>query len=612
MASNSREDGVSGTSEILTTQVDLPGLMKVLGNNLYSTPSVAIRELVQNAHDSCVRRTVESDTQFEPQILVRPDPVKQRLIIEDNGAGLTRDEIVRYLATVGTGYTSQMRDQGRSDALIGYFGLGFLSAFFVSTKVELITTSYQSPEETWVFTSTGGERYHIAHHGQRPVGTQVILHLNEQFRPLGEPDVVEHLLRRYCCLLPLPIHLETGESPAVNRPIPPWRTDEDLHPVRRQALEKEVVSRFERRFEPLCTFPLSREGDEDAEGVIWVQGGATYGTSDNRNVSVFVRGMLVDSDARELLPPWAGFCGAVIESEGLTPTASREDLQRNSIFESTAVQLRRSLVQGLSDLAKSQPAAWRRVLRMHNESLLGAALSDDGLFDLLADVLKVPTSEGELTMPVVYRRAKERVHVSLGEGAGYEEVLFRAMQVPVILGTRYGAMPFAERHAERHGKNVVRLGTKAGNEALFAPAEVAPESLAILEDLLGREGVELVPTRFAPATLPVVLAPDRDVALKRRVEREEADRRISSAILSMARMFTEKIDGDVGARLFVNLDSPVIQRLMAATTPRTRQAASIVRAMADLFTDRREEDALRVDTGAAFTALSDALVALLD
>ena len=127
---------MSGTSEILTTQVDLPGLMKVLGNNLYSTPSVAIRELVQNAHDSCVRRQIEADDSFEPQIVVSPDPVRQRLIIDDNGAGLTRDEIVRYLATVGTGYTSQMRDEGQSDALIGYFGLGFLSAFFVSTKVD--------------------------------------------------------------------------------------------------------------------------------------------------------------------------------------------------------------------------------------------------------------------------------------------------------------------------------------------------------------------------------------------------------------------------------------------------------------------------------------------
>ena len=602
---------MSGTAEILTTQVDLPGLMKVLGNNLYSTPSVAIRELVQNAHDSCVRRKLEATDDFVPAIVVSPDPAHHRLVIEDTGGGLTHDEIIRYLATVGTGYTSQMRDQGASDDLIGYFGLGFLSAFFVSEKVELVTTSYQSPDETWTFTSKGGERYHLSSGAKRSVGTKVTLHLNAQFRPLGEPEVVDGLLRRYCCLLPLPIPLGTIDSPAVNRPEPPWRSGETLHPVRRLALEKELVARFEPRFEPLCTIGLEPEGPDEARGLIWVQGGATYGTSDNRNVSVFVRGMLVDRDARDLLPAWAGFCGGVVESDGLTPTASREDVQRDRVFEATAAQLRRALVEGLSVLAKTQPATWRRVVRMHNEALLGAALSDDGLFDLLADTLKVPTSEGDLTLPAIYQRGRGRVHVSLGEGTGYEEVLFRAMQVPVVLGTRYGAMPFAERHATRAGKSIVRLGTKTGNEAIFAPAELAPAARDRLQNLLGREGVEVVPTRYAPTSLPVVLVPDRDVALKRRIEREEADRRISSAILTMARMFTEKIDGQVGARLFVNLDSPVIERLINDESPRTELAAAIVRAMADLFTDRREEDALRVDTAAAFEALSSALVALL-
>lgn len=56
----------------------------------------------------------------------------------------------------------------------------------------------------------------------------------------------------------------------------------------------------------------------DAVGILWIQDGATYGTSDNRNLSLFLRGMLLDDEARELLPPWAGFIGGVIESSKLT------------------------------------------------------------------------------------------------------------------------------------------------------------------------------------------------------------------------------------------------------------------------------------------------------
>src|SRR5262249_37937863 len=91
--------------ELLRTQVDLAGLMRVLGKNRYSRPHVAIRELVQNAHDSCVRRQLEDPSEFEPSIVVVADPGKRMLTITDTGAGLTREEIVKYLATVGAGYT---------------------------------------------------------------------------------------------------------------------------------------------------------------------------------------------------------------------------------------------------------------------------------------------------------------------------------------------------------------------------------------------------------------------------------------------------------------------------------------------------------------------------
>lgn len=602
---------MSSPSELMTTRVDLPGLMKVLGHNLYSTPSVALRELVQNAHDSIHRRRIEADDAETPAIVVRPDPIAGTLAIEDTGAGLTRDEVVRYLATVGAGYTGRLRSEGRGDGLIGQFGLGFLSAFFVSTRVEVHTTSYQTPDEGWRFVSTGGERYTLEKADPRPVGSRVLLHLSDAFRPLADPGVCEALLRRYCCLLREPIHVgAVGEAP-VNRPPPPWRIDDpDLPAVRRTRLALDFARRFETRFEPICTLPVEPTAEAPVRGLLWVQDGATFGTSDNRNVSVFVRGMLVSDDARELLPAWAGFCGGVIESDALVPTASREDLQKDATYDAIAARLRQCLVEHLAALPRTSPAAWRRILTRHNEALIGAALSDDRMFELLADQLKLPTSEGELTVPIIARRSKGRLHVSLGEGSGYEEVLFRAMQVPVVSGVRYGALPFCQRHAERGGLTVVRLGTRTGDAALFGPAELDPDARARLDALFGRPDQQVVPTRFEPADLPVVLVPDREVALKRRIEQDEADKRISSAILGLARMYTQRIDGAAVSRLYVNLDSPIIRRLLERDGPTERAAARIVRAIADLMTDRRE-GLIEVDTGAAFGALSEALVALM-
>ena len=123
--------------ELRTVQVDFGGLMEVMGKNLYSTPMVAVRELVQNAHDSCTRRRLEADeAEYTPRITVRG--LGAVLEIEDNGAGLTRQEIFDYLATIGAGYTRKLRAAHASEGLIGAFGLGFLSAYVLSTWVEVL------------------------------------------------------------------------------------------------------------------------------------------------------------------------------------------------------------------------------------------------------------------------------------------------------------------------------------------------------------------------------------------------------------------------------------------------------------------------------------------
>ncbi|HVJ19296.1 MAG TPA: ATP-binding protein, partial [Polyangiaceae bacterium] len=163
------------TAEFRNTEVDLTGLMRVLGEALYSTPHVAIRELIQNGHDSLERRRIEDRLPAQSRIQLVTDAAKGTLSIEDNGAGLTADEIHQYLATVGTGYTRQLRDRDQSSALIGYFGLGFLSAFVVSQKTEVWTCSYKSPEQAWLFTSRSGETYSVQSADQRAIGTRVTL-----------------------------------------------------------------------------------------------------------------------------------------------------------------------------------------------------------------------------------------------------------------------------------------------------------------------------------------------------------------------------------------------------------------------------------------------------
>jgi molecular chaperone HtpG len=621
---------VSDSPIVARTKVDLGGLMKVLGEHLYSTPMVALRELVQNAHDSCHRRRIESDDEFTPRIEVRTNRGQRTLTIEDSGAGLTRDEIEKYLATVGAGYTRTLREgkrQGRrkdntadNDGLIGFFGLGFLSAFVVAERTEVHTCSYQEPERAWLFSSRAGHSYTIRDGRPRPVGTAVILHLQPRFAELAGIDVVRPLLERYCCLLRFPVHCGF-EGPVNDRP-PPWRDPTERSPLRAGKLAMEFAQRFEPRFRPLCTMPVAAPtrpadtGNLDdnpvaagGAGLLWIQDAATYGTSDNRNVWVFVRGMMVTDEDRELLPAWAGFVGAVVESDALVPTASRESLQKNDAYRQLQAQLHESLIAGLAAVAEREPESWQRLLTRHNEALLGAALADDRLFALLADQLTVPTSQGDLTVGKVLELAGGRLHISQSEHSGFEELLFRALKVPVVRGTRYAALPFCKRYSERERGTLVILGT-GDDKAVFRPARLPAGDAARVQLWFAAPDAQVVPARFEPAHLPLILVPDREIELKRRMESDETRRSIAGAALRLAQQFTDRIADGPAARLYVNLECPAIQALLRASDDNRELALELLRAFASLSTEPQQPGRF-MDVDEALERMSAAITKLL-
>lgn len=559
-----------------STEVNLNGLIEVLSKHLYSTPVVAVRELVQNGHDAIVRRRIEQpDAPKDNLIRVVADVAKSTITISDTGAGLTESEIHGFLATVGVGYTRMLRQQDDDTGLIGMFGLGFLSAFVLAKEVTVLTTSWQTPDQSWKYHSTDGQKYTVTPHQNSAPGTQVILTLKEEYSHLASNNLLNRVLSRYCILLHEPVYVGDASEP-VNKLQPPWRevAPEGVTMHRALVLRKNLAfaAQFESSFEPICTIPVVPAGMSDAVGILWIQDGATYGTSDNRNLSLFLRGMLLDDEARELLPPWAGFIGGVIESSKLTPTASREDLQRDETWVAVQEALKESLISGLSDLAQNQPEIWRRVLMRHNEALLGAALCDDRLFDLLKDRLQVPTSKGALLAKDL--RINNSIHILLSRDGGFEEMLFHILQRPVARGDRYAVVPFLRRWALLYHCRIIEVGTQTGNEQLFSLAELPEEQVAYLEEQLC-DGEQLIISRFEPAVLPLVVTPDREAELKQILEQDDADKRISTAALMLARQFTSQIQKTKTSSLYINLNNPCVMQLVTALQHQQQPAAAL-------------------------------------
>ncbi len=272
------EGTVQGPMQLRNTEVNLNGLMTVLGKHLYSTPVVAVRELVQNAHDSIIRRRLEDPafaaaattgapadadasekTAPQSRITVIGNPAKGTLRVIDTGAGLTAEEIHAYLATVGVGYTRTLREKDDDTGLIGMFGLGFLSAFVLANEVTVTTTSYQQPHQGRRYQSATGERYTLSPAPARAIGAEVALTLREEFTHLASPETLRRVLTHYCVLLREPVYV--GDSPTpLNPERPPWQEPEGNtveHPAWLLRKRLAFARRFEDYFEPVCTMPVT-------------------------------------------------------------------------------------------------------------------------------------------------------------------------------------------------------------------------------------------------------------------------------------------------------------------------------------------------------------------
>jgi molecular chaperone HtpG len=606
------------TATLQKTQVDLSGLMRVLSEALYSTPFVVIRELVQNCHDSCTRRQLEYGRVFEPKIEVKTHA--QTLIFTDNGAGLTEAEIHSYLATVGTGYTRKLRDQAReqsesaitserpgedySDALIGYFGLGFLSAFAVSERVEVWTCSAASPDIAHRFTSRTGETYSVEKAATRAIGTEVRLTLRDDRPELMDATAVFAWLQRYCSLLKFPVHF--NGAAAINADVAPWRQDQMLSALRQKTLSLQFAKRFEDTFEPITTIAIASP-DQRFQGLLWIQDSGTFGNSDNRNLAVFVRGMLIGTDERELLPRWAGFVGGVIESTVLTPTASRETLKKDQHYQDAAEFIRDCLVQGLANIASSDKASWKQILLRHNQALLGSALVDTRLFKLLGDEVTLPSTEGDCTVPELLKRGEGSLYVTLEQQVGLESVLLRALKVPIVLGTRYAAASFCRRYVESVGGKLVMLGTREGDQRMFLASTLSPQQGELLQQWFVAPDREVLVRTFEPAFLPFALVANRDEELKRELEDDAANRRISQAVLGLARIYTQKTQADALARLYINAANPVVQALFDLSQAERERALTLLQPILMLVSDSK----VRADMAPTMLAFNTALLASL-
>jgi len=597
----------------------LPGLLKVLAEHLYSTKKVGVRELIQNAHDSCVRRRIEGgDPHYRPRIDLSADAARRLLVIRDNGCGLTEAEIVDYLSTIGRGYTRELRERlslcsaAEAAELIGQFGLGFLSAFLLASEVTLTTRSFQGGGALrWH--STGDEHYEIMPGDRDEVGTTVELRVKPAAGFILQEYTLEEAVRTYADFLPIPIHVGDEERPA-NLMEPPWESDEPAEATR------EYITRAFHGAEPLWVLPL-RDGKVELahgdavtvplQGFLFVPPGSVASVREYGDLRVFIRRMFICERERDLLPPWARFVRGVIDSPMLQPTASREGLHQDENFESVRQALEAQLSAGLRDLARDDPATWKQLVRGHSDVMVGWAVKDNEFFDRVKDIVCLRTSRGMLSLPEYLKASGGSLYYVTRElGSLQEQMLAEGRDVPAIDASWFGVTPFLEKYASRH-PHVGLVEMDAGAKELLRPIPEA--KFARLLEFFREQGVRVQVASFKPAELPALMVYPHGAETAREASQALEAGDLPPGVAGLVGQFIDERFGggdDLKGTLYLNAACPLVLKLAEPPVSEAQRMAAltVIHQTARLFCGRMlgPDDAVR-----AFKILTGALGGLV-
>jgi molecular chaperone HtpG len=397
---------MSSWSRRISFQVDVAGIIQIMGTSLYSRSDTPIRELLQNAHDAIQRRRL-SDLSYKGQINIRTNAEQHTLEVSDDGIGLTADEAEKYLGTLGIGITGLLKGRHPSavgnasaegEMLIGQFGIGLFSAFLLADRI-IVESRKVGGHEGIRWTAGEGTAIDLQSCDRTEPGTTIRLELKSDFHKLAEtPAQIEAAIKEYADYLPIPIYLN-GTAQRANVINAAWF---DPTPDA-EAVELALEEKFNEA--PLDIIPIRVEKPVSIAGALYVTPQRTPGFAGEPVVTTTIKRMVISRDTQGLLPQWATFLRGVLELNDCSPTASREDLVRDAKFEAARLQLEKMLFEHFEKLAKTDPSRLEAVLSWHRYSLAGAALSDRRLRDLLRQTYRFTTSAGALTCDEILARS---------------------------------------------------------------------------------------------------------------------------------------------------------------------------------------------------------------
>ena len=546
-------------------QVDLGGIIDLLSNHLYSGPEVFLRELLQNGIDAITaRKQVEPDHagSVQLEIIRGKGSSPATLIVQDNGIGLTQDEIHQFLATIGR---SSKRESLDRDDFIGQFGIGLLSCFVVADEIVVITQSIRSGEKAveWKGRSDGTYAIRLLDGDFEP-GTQVYLQAKPGKESMFESEFVRQTVKKYGGHLPIPVWVTSGVSKEKINQDPPWQQHFENESEQRDAYLDYGNALFGKRF--FDAIPLhSAEGE--IKGIAFVLPHEAS-LANRQTHQVYLKHMLLSEQAEKLLPDWAFFVKCVLNSQNLRPTASRESFYDDEHLDAAREELGACLRNYLIRLAKFDRPRLDQLIGLHFLAFKSLAVEDDEFFEMFIDFLPFETSLGLMSLgdyldhspTVKYVNSVDQFRQVAGVAAAQEICLINAGYVHDAELLEKLTILFPDRQIERI--DVSEL-TNSFEELSLEEHDEAFDFLRTADQVLRRFGCEAELKKFRPEQLPTLYTIGSESGFQRNLDRtrEQSDDLWAGVLDGLA----ASRGPSPMAQMCFNYQNPLIRRLAHLT-----------------------------------------------
>lgn len=406
-----------------SVSINTENIFPIIKKWLYSEKDIFLREIVSNASDaiSKLKKLISvgeaSIDESEWKIEVTLDKAAGTITVFDNGIGMTRDEVIKYINQIAFSgakdFLEKYQDKTDDAQIIGHFGLGFYSSFMVSDKVEIDTLSYIEGSEAVHWESKSGMDFEMSSSESEERGTYITMHLSDDSKEYLDSYKLRETLTKYFSFLPINLYfidLEEEEKKAaeadkkegnkeievikpINNTTPLW-----AKPVK-DCTEEEYKEFYRTLFhdfnEPLFWIHLNTDYPFNLKGILYFPKLKSQYDTLEGEVKVYYNQVFVADNVKEILPEYLMLLKGAIDCPDLPLNVSRSFLQNDGYVNKISAHITKKVADKLTGLFNTEKETYHKYWDDINPFIKFGCLKDEKFYDKVKEAIVFKTTDGE-------------------------------------------------------------------------------------------------------------------------------------------------------------------------------------------------------------------------